>query len=159
MVDWKSRELIGFGPNREPNKFPFSINFWEAKGIYVLLREFKTIYVGQAFAGEGSIAKRLYDHLSDRHAGRWDMFSWYSVSKPNKTNKTVSKCENRQLKLNTAVDTLEALAILITDPPLNRKRNSIPGAIEFQQTGKLKPKSTTQYLEEILSNLSNPNQS
>ena len=157
VVDWKAKELVGIGPNREPNKFPHTINFWEAKGIYVLLREFKPIYVGQAFEGEGSIAKRLRDHLTDRHAGRWDMFSWYSVSKPNKINKGVAKCANRTLKLGLAVNTLEALAILITDPPLNRKRNSIPDAIEFQQTGKVKPKSPTEYLEEITSLLQSAN--
>ena len=49
------------------------IDFWEARGVYVLHDNFKAIYVGKAFGT--SLGKRVRDHLSDRLAGRWDMFS------------------------------------------------------------------------------------
>ena len=153
VVDWSAGELFGKGPTAGKDKFPYTIDFWNAKGIYVLLNDFKPVYVGQSFRGNYSIAKRLKDHLTDRFAGRWTMFSWYSVNNANKTNRKVSACQNRQLKLDVAVDTLEALSILITDPPLNRKRNRIPNAREFTQVGKLKPKTNVEYFEEILKTL------
>ena len=102
-TDWKSKELLGKGL---PKNYRHEINFWEAKGIYVLLREFRPVYVGKSWADR--IGPRLYEHLADKFAGRWDMFSWYSVSKPNKTTKDVNSPKNRPVPLRTAIATLES---------------------------------------------------
>ena len=53
---------------------------------------------------------------------------------------------------DTLLNTLEALSIAITDPPLNRRRESIPDACEAAQVGG-KPKAIRTYLEEILDKL------
>lgn len=128
-----------------------TIDFWDAKGIYVLHDQFRPVYVGKAWSVE--LGKRLRDHLTDRHAGRWDMFSWFSTSTVNTTNPGVRKPGQRQLKPETVVDTLEALAILIADPPLNRRRESITDAAEAEQVQTPHPKSIRDYLEEILKKL------
>ena len=47
------------------------------------------------------------------------------------------------------VDTLEAITILITDPPLNRKRESLAGAIEVEQVGG-ELRTVRSYLEELV---------
>lgn len=125
------------------------INFWEARGIYVLHNEFRSVYVGKALAT--SIGTRLRDHLSDRLAGRWDMFSWYSASAPKKTTGGVTKPGKRQITPETYIDTFEALAILISDPLLNRKRESLEGAFEAIQKEQPQPKSVRSYLADILS--------
>lgn len=86
-VDWRGRDLEGSwrddGLMRENN--PGS-----AKGIYVLHHEFNPIYAGEALADSSGIGKRLADHLTDRLVARWDMFSWDSLSKTNKTSPAVA---------------------------------------------------------------------
>ena len=110
-------------------------DFWNARGIYVLYSEFKPVYVGKALAPKSGIGARLETHLTDRLIARWDMFSWYSLSKPSATSGGVNTSGGRHLSPDEMVNTLEALAILITDPPLNRRRESVPGAIEVTQVG------------------------
>jgi len=66
-----------------------SIDFWNVYGVYVLHHEFRPIYVGKASATR--LGLRLRNHLTDRFAGRWDMFSWFSLSKINTTSGGVSK--------------------------------------------------------------------
>lgn len=129
------------------------IDFWDARGIYVLHRDFQSIYVGKAFGT--NIGRRLRDHLTDRLAGRWDMFSWYSVSAPRKIEGGVTKPGKRQIAPDTYIDTFEALAILISDPPLNRKRESLKGAFEVAQKEQPHPRTLRSYLEEILENVKN----
>lgn len=145
IVEWTLAKLDG---NIKRNGTTHLINFWEAKGIYVLHSDFKSVYVGMAF--KTSIGKRLCDHLTDRFAGRWDMFSWYSVSSPRITQGDVSQPGQRQLKPETIVSTLEALAILIADPSLNRKRESLKGAYEAEQPDSAKPRTIRNYLQELL---------
>lgn len=152
MVEWGSRgagqggKLVG--TVKFDSKTKKEIDFWDAKGIYVLHSEYKTIYVGKAFGT--SIGKRLRDHLTDRLAGRWDMFSWYSVSAPKKVEGGVTKPSKRQIGPETYIDTFEALAILISDPPLNRKRESLKSAYEVSQKEQPNPRTLRSYLEEIL---------
>lgn len=111
IIDWKKSHLHGEVKEEDSKTLKsvsHTIDFWHAKGIYVLHSDFKTIYVGKAFGT--SIGKRVCDHLTDRLAGRWDMFSWFSVSSPRFTKKDVSQPGQRQLKPDTIVDTLDVEA-------------------------------------------------
>lgn len=106
------------------------VDVWRQQGIYVLLSNFRPVYVGKA--ADRNLGSRLRDHLSDRHAGRWDMFSWYGVldfGKRGVHGREPSVFSRRGLSKNALIDSLEALGIAITDPPLNRKRESIPDAV------------------------------
>jgi len=147
IVDWGNSGKGALEGKIKRKKKKHLINFWEAKGIYVLHADFKTVYVGKAF--KTSIGKRLRDHLSDRFAGRWDMFSWFSVSNPRITQADVSRLGERYLGPGTIASTLEALAILIADPALNRKRESLAGAYDAQQPENAKPKTIRAYLEQL----------
>ena len=129
----------------------YEIDFWNAYGIYVLHNEFRPIYVGKAATNR--LGARLREHLTDRHAGRWDMFSWFSLSGVNTTSKNVRKPGIRQVKESTVASTLEALSILITDPPMNRKRESIPAALEAKQMTNPYPRTVRNYLEQILARM------
>lgn len=131
------------------------IDFWEARGIYVLHDNFKCVYVGKAI--RTSIGKRLRDHLSDRLAGRWDMFSWYSTSAVRKSNADVSRPGGRHITPETIINTMESLAILIADPALNRKRETLPNAHEAEQVASPHPHTVRHYLHEILSRLDGSN--
>lgn len=88
--------------------------------------------------------------MSDRFAGRWDMFSWFSISNPRITKRDVAIPGQRQLGPSIVTSTLEALAILIADPALNRKREALDGAYEAVQPQGAKPKTIRSYLEELL---------
>jgi hypothetical protein len=145
-VNWGAKELCGVWRNAGTNK---ENNFWSAKGIYVLYQEFKPLYVGKALADSSGVGKRLSDHLTDRLVGRWDMFSWYSLSQPSKNTPKVNIAGGRNLSTKQMVETLEAITILITDPPLNRKRESLAGAIEVEQVGG-NLRTVRSYLQELV---------
>jgi len=152
IIDWGSPgagnkgKLIGIVPIAEGKH---EIDFFEANGIYVLYNEYRAVYVGKA--DDSSIGSRLRTHLSDRLAGRWDMFSWYSITKINKTTKTLAKKpESRGASTSDIIATLEALAILISEPAQNRKREGIPGATEAVQKDQPNPMTIRAYLQKIL---------
>ena len=48
-----------------------------AKGLYVLYRDEKPIYVGTATKGKDPIARRLQDHAKDWLAPWWNSVCWY----------------------------------------------------------------------------------
>lgn len=126
----------------------YEIDFWEAQGVYVLHADFKSIYVGKADTKR--LGPRVRDHLVDRFAGRWDMFSWFSVSTVATTYGGVRAPGQRWTDAKILTDTLEALAILIADPALNRRRESLPGASQAEQLKSPHPKTIRRYLEEII---------
>jgi hypothetical protein len=150
VVDWGTRgpgnggHLLG---TLRLNGQKKTVDFWDGKGVYVLHDEFKAIYVGQAFAR--TLGPRLRDHLTDRFAGRWDMFSWFSISSVTKGG-FIRDPGQRQVSPAVVNDTLEALAILVADPALNRKRESIPSCLEVDQAKNPHPKTVRHYLESIL---------
>ena len=146
-VNWQSKKVMGFWVDKKGNRH--ENNCWYAKGIYVLYADFKPIYVGKASAQKSGVGKRICDHLSDRLVGRWDMFSWYSLQTPSRKSESLNHYGGRLLKVEGMVDTLEAITILITDPPLNRKRESLAGAIEVEQVGG-ELRTVRSYLEELV---------
>ena len=151
LTDWKRSRLDGKAKIEVTRggaqvKLTHTINFWDGMGIYVLLNDFKPVYVGQSI----NLGPRLAAHLTDRFAGRWDMFSWYSVCKPNTTSGTVNKPSARHVTMPTLINTLEAFGILVANPALNRKREKLPKAIEFDQLTSNNPRSVREYLEAIL---------
>jgi hypothetical protein len=127
-------------------------DFWEARGIYVLYDSFRVVYVGQTQHGKnGVLGKRLRDHLTDRFAGRWDMFSWYSTS--SLREKTVQAPGTRQVPANSVIDTLEAVCVAVAEPPLNRQRSLMGGAMRIEQSKTPHPDTVRHYLELIVAKL------
>jgi hypothetical protein len=154
LTDWAGQKLEGRAKlqvtrDGEKKTVTHTINFWKATGIYVLYNDFNPVYVGKTTV----LGKRIADHLSDRFAGRWDMFSWYSVCKPNTSSGGVGKAVGRKVSVDSVISTLETLGIFITDPALNRKRESIPGASRFDQFKAKSSKTVREYLEQILEKL------
>lgn len=121
---------------------------WEQDAIYALHLEFKVVYVGK-----GDLGKRLRAHLSDRHAGRWDMFSWYGLKIIKNDGTLRAAPAKRMLDLATIQASLEALAIGLVDPPLNRRREALKGADQVEQLSGTPPRPIRAYLEELLSKI------
>jgi hypothetical protein len=154
-INWEtvgSGNGSGFvGSAKEGEKKERDINCQNAQGIYVLYDNFKAIYVGKSI--KTTIALRIKTHLTDRLAGRWDLFSWYATNNIRWTSGDLSQPAGRHNPASVVIDTLEALAILIADPPLNRRRESLSGADELLQKEGKSPLSVRQYLESILDRL------
>lgn len=155
IIDWGRPGRGGqghlIGETKKQQK-KHKIDYWNARGIYVLHADFKTVYVGQAF--DTKLGPRLRNHLTDRFMGRWDMFSWFSVSGPRFSSLDVSDGDSqRQFGSAAVVDTLEALGILIADPALNRKREKLQQAYEAVQPVGKSIKTVRTYLESILNSV------
>ena len=149
IVDWGKQgpgnkgELPGSG---KWGKKTIAIDAWNQHGVYVLHDEFRCVYVGQT-SGQ-FLGKRLRDHLTDRFAGRWDMFSWFGIDSV-LANGTFRRAGARQIPPDELIRTIEALGILIADPPLNRKRESLRKAILVEQKKSPHPKTIRHYLEQL----------
>ena len=152
-VDWGKRGAGNRGKLEGKVKTDgntYIADFWEARGVYVLYDNFRAIYVGKT--EDQFMGVRLRQHLTDRLAGRWDMFSWYSLSSFRKLTKDVAKPGKRYLTPEM-INTLEALAILISDPRLNRKREKLPAALLAEQLDTPHPNTVRHYLETVLAKL------
>jgi len=64
----KALKKIPTGTGSDKKSKTVQINFWDAKGIYVLYSEFQPIYDGKAF--NTSIGVIIRSHLTDRLAGK-----------------------------------------------------------------------------------------
>jgi hypothetical protein len=54
-------------------------DFRDQQGIYILYGDYGPYYVG--LTRKKGLGRRLKDHLTDRHANRWDRFSWFGFCK------------------------------------------------------------------------------
>ena len=158
MVDWKigargsarRGSLKGTGEHpAKKAKNPIDIDAWEQRGIYVLHNNYKTVYVGRTTE---KIGPRLRDHLSNHLEGRWDAFSWYGINKVN-ANGELTRFNTRPCSAGEIVKAFEAIAILIANPPLNRREESLKQAIEVQQVQDNDFLTNRQLLEKIWDHL------
>lgn len=153
IVEWGTRGPGNRGKlsgNGKWGKQKIQIDSWEQHGIYILHHDFKAVYVGQVF--DLPLGKRLRDHLTDRFAGRWDMFSWYGIDTVKKDG-SLREAGTRQISPELLVNTIEALGILLADPPLNRKRESLDRAIYVEQSKSPHPRTVRSYLQKIVERL------
>jgi hypothetical protein len=124
-----------------------TVDFWNETGVYVLLNEFKAVYVGKA--DKTVLGIRLRNHLSDRFAGRWDMFSWYGLRKPRQSDLGLSVAGQRTLNSQQWCNLLESILIRVTDPPLNRQVPTLPFAKPAtQNVGR--PRTIRSYLQQLV---------
>jgi hypothetical protein len=77
-------------------------------GVYALYKGDRLYYVGLAT----NLMGRVKHHLKDRHTKRWDKFSVYLTNDGN------------------LVKPLESLLLRIADPPGNRVKGRLPGAVD-----------------------------
>lgn len=79
-VDWNpgkgARDAFRFLGRRGVNLPGLRIaDFRHQQGIYILYDDYGPYYVG--LTKKQGLGKRLKDHLSDCHKGKWDRFSWF----------------------------------------------------------------------------------
>ena len=106
------------------------VNFADRVGVYILYSGERVIYVGRIT--EPRLGPRLWDHMCDRLAGRWDRFSWFGVRTANDDG-TLGPVPCGNYAVDMLVSTMEALLIEGLEPPQNRRRGDGFNATEFIQ--------------------------
>ncbi len=132
-VDWGSRgggKGCLPGTARPSSAKSFRVDVWTATAVYVLWHDYAPVYIGKAGASRG-LGPRMRDHLADRLGKRWDLFSWYSLSKPLRGG-GMSTPGKRQVEPVDVLAAFEAFGQRL-DLPLNRRVESIPSAIKVEQ--------------------------
>ena len=140
FVDWsktyETAKLLGARSNkRNPSKKEIT-NLAKQVGVYALYNDnHDLVYFGQVgYAKYRSIFQRLKEHCGDGLDTRWSQFSWFGVTKVNKTNElSQQKKAFCQGPTEAFIDQLEAIVIAISDPPSNKKGGSFKGANKFYQ--------------------------
>lgn len=126
-VIWsRNPDLFGRQKNAEN-----PINFKRQIGIYLLHDMMGTLYVGQSF--DRPISVRLNEHNNDRHAGRWQKFSWFGIYNVNENGSLNETLVNRELDYKILIDTFEAILIESMEPRQNRRRGNNLEDFEYLQ--------------------------
>jgi hypothetical protein len=125
-VNWETEpQILGQQAGSKP------INFCEQRGVYLLHDSQGVLYVGRAT--DQSLGKRLQQHTSDRHAGRWTRFSWFGVYPVEENGTLRTSTDFSKVGINIVIATMEAVLIEGMEPRQNRKRGDDFQAIEFLQ--------------------------
>lgn len=138
-VDWNKRQARLLGRLKTKDK---PVDFRDQVGIYALYdHEFRLLYVGQAGSGNNTLFSRLKYH-GTLHAGtralaaRWQYFSWFGLLRVLKGKQELAEApETRQTTRADILDALEAVAIEIADPDLNRQGGRLRAIEEYLQCG------------------------
>lgn len=123
LVNWEPTAPKLFG---RQSSAAAEVNFAEQIGVYLLHDRDRVIYVGRA---SDVLVARLRAHTFDRLGGRWDRFSWFGLRGVGEDGRLLQ--DTVPWNQNVVIETLEALLIL--EPPLNRRRGDNFSAIEYLQ--------------------------
>ncbi|OAV64738.1 hypothetical protein Barb4_03878 [Bacteroidales bacterium Barb4] len=107
------------------------VNFKDQIGIYLLHDSRETIYVGQAI--KQPLGKRLKDHTTDRHGGRWDRFSWFGFYPIDEKGELLTNIKLDNITIQSLGDVLEAILIESIEPRQNRKQGNFFSGLEYLQ--------------------------
>ena len=138
-VDWSKNKAKLLGRLKAKDE---PVDFRDQAGIYALYdREFRLLYVGQAGSSNSTLFSRLRYH-NTLHAGtrglasRWQYFSWFGLLRVLKgSQKLADPPKTHQTKRPEILDALEAVAIEIADPDLNRQGGRLRAIEEYLQCG------------------------
>ena len=92
-------------------------------GVYCLYGDGELVYVGEAgLDTRRNLYERLTSHRKGPMAGRWDHFSWFG------RDSSEGECS-----VKVAFAQLEAVAIAVTNPGLNKQSGTFGGAVQVYQ--------------------------
>lgn len=111
-------------------------DFRHQQGIYVLYGNYGAYYVG--LTRKQGLGKRIKDHLTDKHANKWDRFSWFGFCATLKAAKGTGIRPIKELaelsvgSPSDAIADMEALLIKAVGP-VNTANMKFKKASEWQQ--------------------------
>ena len=141
LVDWKNQpKLLGI-----QLRGATAVDFGPQKGVYLLHDGRAVIYVGRTT--DQTMAQRLFQHTYDRLNGRWDRFSWFGIL-PIDENGNLTQAAVGDFTVDDLVAAMEALLIEAVEPPQNRRRGDLTGAVEYlqEEDGRIKTKREKEIL-------------
>jgi hypothetical protein len=106
------------------------VDFNKQLGIFLLYDGREVIYIGRTT--DRPLGKRLYEHISDRLAARWDRFSWFGLL-PVSDKGTLGTLPDTFVAAKM-IPALEAILIEALEPRQNRKRGDDLSAVEYIQS-------------------------
>lgn len=123
-------------------------DFRHQTGIYILYDDYGAYYVGLSRAGLG---KRLLDHTKDKHADKWDRFSWFGfrpLGNADKNGVVQLGSGNEEITedAHATIGDLEALLIKAMGPKANSAKMSLKDAVEWKQ---IEWESVKHYLDKV----------
>ena len=125
--------LLGHQGERSPKLRV--VDFRMQSGLYILYGDYGPYYVGKA----DRMGRRLKQHLKDRHAGKWNRFSWFGFRPVLETRDSLGMNKLREPKQKTrgttpqAIAELEALLIRALGLENNYAKMRFPGAGAWKQ--------------------------
>ena len=132
-VDWKSKKISGERRKIRGTSKAKHCEVWNQRGIYALYKDFKLVYVGLAISKTRGIGSRLHDHCTKASKrDRWDSFSWFGIDSYDNAGKLKPDVASK-VNEATIIRTLELVAILVADPPMNRSKGKFTGAERISQ--------------------------
>lgn len=111
------------------------VDFRMQSGPYILYGDYGPYYVGKA----DRLGRRLKQHLKDRHAGRWNGFSWFGFRPVLTSRDTDGLSPLKELRTKTRVPMekqigeLEALLIRALGLENNYAKMRFPNATAWKQ--------------------------
>jgi len=111
-------------------------DFRTQHGIYVLYNDWGSYYVG--LASTGTMGRRLRSHTRDKHAGKWDRFSWFGFDRV-LTSRDVSGLQRlKRMPLKQRVEPAEMIrdleaTLIHVMPTVNRRNETFKDADEWRQ--------------------------
>lgn len=157
LIDWGSTGAGNKGRLRASTKAgstKWTADFREQIAIYALFNEDReAVYVGQTGSGKQRLFHRLRQHSRGQLRDRWSNFSWFGFLEPSKKGhlappKRAAKqsdainngdTESRALSADIegsfreALDEIEAVALQLLEPRLNKQGPKWKGAKEYFQ--------------------------
>ncbi len=118
--------LLGLQNTKDPNQY---IDFTDQVGVYVLLKDFQPIYVGQAL--KQSLGVRLFQHTRDRFQFRWNRFSWYGIYNISE-DKSLDKSTEQKYTTEALINGLEGVLIDVIEASNSKSGNGMSGTQYFQ---------------------------
>ena len=110
-------------------------DFRTQSGLYILYGDYGPYYVGKA----DRLGRRLKQHLNDRHAGRWNRFSWFGFQPvlTSRNDAGLNRLKDQRTKIrgsmNEQIGELEALLIRALGLENNYAKMRFPGADPWTQ--------------------------
>ncbi|MBS1903220.1 MAG: hypothetical protein JSS75_05920 [Bacteroidetes bacterium] len=136
-VDWGWQNKIGSLKGYLDGDKLHPVDFREQAAIYALYDpSFNLVYVGQVGSQTQKLFSRLKQHLDDDLQNRWRYFSWFGVRIVNSSNTLKDAPQTVNENLDTILNHLEAIAISVSEPKLNKKGGSWVGAERYYQHDK-----------------------
>lgn len=125
--------LLGHQGERRP-KLKLA-DFRMQSGLYILYGNYGPYYVGRA----DRLGRRLKQHLNDRHAGKWNRFSWFGFQPvltspgPNGLHRLRDPKTKTRGSMKQQIGELEALLIRALGLENNYAKMRFPGASAWKQ--------------------------